>query len=337
MSLLLLHGLCYIEFTSLQTGLRKEEVPPMNHMCKCAELLTEKYFNQKPVSCVSLGGGFYGRVFLAELNQPPYKIAIKTYFFNDLNNKEAEQIKILSKHSLIKMPQIYFVHHSDDKIPVDALMMEYIDGINAGNVTHISPTGREKIANQIIDNLIGYHKVTHPDGFGEINGTEYEKDWRIYYRKKALLTYQKAMELHEKEEMNDSIFNIVRKACMNYEKIFSQPIETAHLIHGDYNTWNVLINREATETVAVIDPFNCCWADPELDLYQLNNANGKDFNLLAKYKEKVTVSGNFEIKMCFYELFTEIMHFYDAHVDMSNSNIPDQAKKLEMQMQLFGF
>ena len=306
------------------------------HMDSYAEKLTEKYYGQKPLSIAPLGGGFYGRVFLAELSRAPYKAVIKIYLYSGLNEREAAQLKILAGNSVIRMPEVYFIHHSDNEIPVDALLMEYIDGINAGGNIDLAPEIREKIADQMVDNLIACHRTIHPEGFGEINAGPYEKDWRVCFRRKADTIFPKAADMYAKGKISDSVYGTVQKAYQNFDRIFSQPVDTARLIHGDYNTWNILLNNEATECAAVIDPFNCSWADSELDLYQLNNANGKYYGLLDKYRAKVPLSSNFEIKNCFYELFTEIMHYYDADIDPAASGIPETARKLEIQMKKIG-
>ena len=128
-------------------------------MIRYAQELAAKHYGQKPVSIVPLGGGFYGRVFLAELDHEPFKVVIKIYLLDGLNGREAEQLVILGKYSTIKMPQVYFLHDADGEIPVDALAMEYIDGINAGGIIEIPPSDRDRIADRIIDNLI--HRKTN--------------------------------------------------------------------------------------------------------------------------------------------------------------------------------
>jgi len=87
--------------------------------------------------------------------------------------------------------------------------------------------------------------------------------------------------------------------------------------------------------VAVIDPYNCCYGDSEFDLYQLNNANGKAFGLLEKYKNKQRVSENFELKMAFYELITEIMHYYDSDVIPNQELVDSQAMRLKAAMDMY--
>lgn len=184
----------------------------------------------------------------------------------------------------------------------------------------------------MVDNLIAYHSVEHKEGFGEIGGYNFTKDWRDYYKSKSHEIYIKALKMFKNGKLDKVTFEIVEKAFINFNKIFYLPITKACLIHGDYNTWNIMLNEDLTDVVAVIDPFNCCWADPEFDLYQLNNANGEYFSLIERYKKKRQLSENFELKNSFYELFTEIMHFYDADIDVSTSVIPNQAMRLKKQM-----
>lgn len=290
-----------------------------------------------PNKVISLGGGFYGRVFLAELEKEPYSIIIKIHLYPNLAYKEALQLTTLAAHATVKMPEVYFVHNSDDDTPYDALAMEYITGINAGSrELIINDKDKTNIATGIVDNLISYHQTINPNGFGEIDASCFELDWRDYYKPKAEKILHKAQQTYESGSITAEVFSVMYKAFINYDRIFYLPITCPRLIHGDYNTWNVLIDEDLRNVKAVIDPFNCCWGDSEMDLYQLNNANGKYYGLFDIYRSKFPLSENYEIKKCFYEVFTELMHFYDANIDIGKSNIPAQAKKLETQMNLYG-
>lgn len=303
----------------------------MEHIVKD---IIKKYYCTEPKTITALGGGFYGRVFLVELEKSPYKVALKVYLFNGLADKEKQQLEILSKYAIIKMPKVYFTHHHDISIPQDVLAMEYLEGVNAGVQEQVKEGYLEYIADKMVDNLIAYHSVEHKEGFGEIGADAFVKDWREYYRVKVDDIYEKAKKMFQNGKLNETIFEIIDKAYRSYDKIFYLPITKACLIHGDYNTWNIMLNEELTEVVAIIDPFNCHWADPEIDLYQLNNANGAYFSLIERYKKKRQLSENFELKNGFYELFTEIMHFCDANIDISKSNILSVAICLKEQMLL---
>ena len=194
--------------------------------------------------------------------------------------------------------------------------MEYIEGINAGlNEKIITEENRIKIAEEIVNNLISYHKIINENGFGELDSKVFNPNWNNYYKGKAESIIIKAEKMYENKKINSKIFNTMVKAFNNYEKIFYLPIKTARLIHGDYNTWNILLNEELSCVNAIIDPMNCSWADSELDLFQLNNANGIYFGLFDLYRSKMELSENHTIKISFYELFSEIMHFHDANID----------------------
>ncbi|MHA6532184.1 phosphotransferase [Paenibacillus sp. BAC0078] len=294
--------------------------------------LVKAEFHAALGSIKDIGGGFYGRVFLVEMDAPPYRLVIKVYNRTGLNTREQAQLTTLGEYSTLPMPRVYFVHHKSDKVPLDVLGMEYIEGINAGEIYDMPEENRKRIADQIIDNLIAYHSVIHPEGFGELNSGTYTKDWNEYYKPKVDLIFEKATKMHKNKQLDNEVYETVKSAYENYGKIFGEKVEHARLIHGDYNMWNVMLEQDRSAAAAVIDPFNCCWADAELDLYQLSNANGKYFGLLDNYRSKIPLSRNFEIKNSFYELFTEIMHFYDANVDVSHSNIKEEAKQLRMQM-----
>ena len=243
----------------------------------------------------------------------------------------------LSKHALLKVPETYFMYKADEHVPYDVLVMEYIEGQNAGKVkvNEIPEQARDRIAEGIVDNLIALHRTIHPEGFGELHSTHFVQDWRMYYKQIVDEIFNKAEVLFEKGRISKDCMTIAKEAYYKFDKIFYLPITKASLIHGDYNTWNIILNNEATEAVAVIDPYNCCYGDSEFDLYQLNNANGKAFGLLEKYKKKQPVSENFELKMAFYELFTEIMHYYDSDVMPNQELVDSQAMRLKTVMDIY--
>jgi len=96
-------------------------------MEKIIEAVIFRYYKIKPVKTHDLGGGWYGRVFLVEINKEPYNIITKIYLFPKLvgAEKEAIQLNTLSKYSLIKIPNIYHINVLDNEIPNDILLMEY--------------------------------------------------------------------------------------------------------------------------------------------------------------------------------------------------------------------
>lgn len=293
-----------------------------------AARLAGRHFARPASRVASMGGGFYGRVFLAEGSDPRERVVVKLYLYPHLARREALQLQTLSAHATLPMPQVYRVHDADEDVPADALLMSFLPGINAGVTAVADAAARRRIAGQVVDNLLAYHSCAHPEGFGELDDPAFVPCWADFYRPKALAIAQKAAALHSAGELDADTLRTVDRAANGFDRIFEEPVPKACLIHGDYNMWNVLLSADAGHACGVIDPFNCRYADPELDLYQLENANGPDFGLLALYRSRVRLSERFEIKNRFYTLFTEIMHFYDAHVPLKNSAIPQQAAQL---------
>ena len=289
--------------------------------------LNRQRFGCLPKSVTSLGGGFYGRVFLVEQEHEIPLVVYKLYLFPNLAHKEALQLQTLARHARVRMPKVYFTDPASDG-GYDVLAMEYLPGVNAGLLKEVPARSRQALAKEIVENLLAYHEVVNPAGFGDLDAANFLPDWRDYYYPIARQVAEKARRLTESGRLEPWIFPIVQKAFHSYERIFTLPITQARLVHGDYNTWNILLDDTLEHVSGVIDPFNCRWADSEIDLYQLDNANGREFGLLEEYQKRRPLSENFAAKRAFYELFSEIGHYYDAGAEINPRVIAPQAQAL---------
>lgn len=292
----------------------------------------EKYYGTQPENIKELGGGFYGRVFLISLDRDPFRAVLKLYLFPKFAVKEAEQIEMLSKYALLKIPRIYQVMEKEQTgLAYDVLFMEYLQGVNAGDfdVSELPEESRITICENIVDNLIAFHSVVNPQGFGGLSSEKYCSRWQEYYYPIAEGIVDKAKLLTGKGQISSMVLSVFERSIKRFDSIFELPITQARLVHGDYNTWNIMLDEQRNRAVAAIDPFNCCWADSEFDLYQLDNANGKGYGLLKRYSEKMPLSKNFEEKRRFYELYTEVNHYYDSHVEVNLKAVERLAKRLE--------
>ena len=78
--------------------------------------------NAKIVSTKYLGGGSFGKVFKATLDDGRV-VAIKNYSRKDLSEIEARTLKILAEHTNVKVPEVYYYNE-------DLLVMEFLIGQN---------------------------------------------------------------------------------------------------------------------------------------------------------------------------------------------------------------
>ncbi len=289
------------------------------------------FYHVLPEKTSHLGGGFYGQVFLVVL-PGDRSIVAKLYRFAGLAAKEAMQLNMLAAHSQLRVPRVFgVVEAGQSQGACDVLLMEYLEGINAGDqdVSAISEKDRGRICDQIVDNLLCLHNTVHPEGFGPLDGKIFYTSWEDYYYPKAQSIVKKAYALYEKGQLTKEILDIFDRSICSFDEIFSCPVKEASLIHGDYNAWNILLARDKSHAEAMIDPYGCCWGDREYDLYQLDNANGKAWGLLKRYAEKYPLSPNFAGKRAFYELYTEISHYYDSGVPVIPELVQRQAEALK--------
>ncbi len=294
------------------------------------------FFHVMPEQTRHLGGGFYGQVFLVALpNSRP--VVAKLYRFAGLAGKEAGQLKMLAAHSRLRVPQVFGVAEAGPSHGAyDVLLMEYLEGVNAGDqdVSAIPAESRARICEQIVDNLIGLHETVHPEGFGPLDAETFYPSWEEYYKPVARSIVKKAHALHEKGQLTEEVLDLFERSIRCFDEIFAGKVTRASLIHGDYNTWNILLAPDRSCACAMIDPYGCCWADSEYDLYQLDNANGRDWGLLKRYAEKCPLSPDFAVKRAFYELYTEINHYYDSGVPVIRELVQRQAGALERALAL---
>ena len=281
--------------------------------------------SEGPISAPKrLGGGYYADVYLVQCGKDGQTV-LKAYKQAGVMQAEITQLGILREHAAVPMPRVLWTHEADAELSFDVLAMDFLPGTNGGAVRYFSRKKRERLAEQVVDILLHFHQTESPDGFGEIGSNARYATFQDYYKPRAASILEAASKL----DMPEAVFATAKAAFEQFDSLFYLPIERASLIHGDYNMWNILVDKTACKVTAVIDPCNGCWADSEMDLYQLNNANGRQFRLLEIYAKKKPLTANFAQKNAFYELFTELEHYARSGVPVSAKRVTGQAKALK--------
>lgn len=267
--------------------------------------LINKHFSCDITNLQKIGEGFYGVVFKATIPKEPYRVILKCYKTPGRHISEADQLNLLRKYSLIKIPNVYVIHDQTEGIPVDALIMEYIDGTNAAHLPTDHPH-RNHFIKQMVDNLLHIHSITHHKGFS-IGTHVFYPDWQKCFSHHINQLYQILLTNHQ-DLVVPYVLDIAELSIEKMEGIFKEPIKKSSLIHSDYNLWNILVNEKTANITAVIDPLDVSWADRELDLFHLQNADGDRFGLLDYYRHHHRLSDLFEVKNAFYWFWDDIKH-----------------------------
>lgn len=297
------------------------------------EAIIEKYQGREHKSIRRIGMGYYADVYRVDYASGD-SIAVKVYKAKGIMEKEVCSLLLLSEHSIAPVPSALWTYKSDEDYDRDILAMNYLDGTVGGAVYYLSKKKRKKLADSVAENLIAFHKVKSPDGFGEADSGVRYKTFNEYYKLKAERILLMAEELEKNNQLTSFTTETLKKAYAQFERIFYLPITEAVLIHGDYNMWNILVDRKECIVSAVIDPCGCMWADSEYDLYQLNNANGRKLGLFKSYASKRKLSENCLEKMAFYELFNSVEHYYESGHPVRKRKMDRRTKELKKYLEV---
>ena len=253
-----------------------------------------------------LGGGSFGYVYKVDIDIPPYTVVMKACRCDNMCEREAFELKVLSQDSLIHIPEVYFTYSKNDAVPVDFICMEYIDGKDCFTDLSkliLTKSKKREFADKITSVMYAWHSKTN-DKFGSIQNPTYD-NWLDYYKPFAFDILQTARKMVKDGQLEPYFLRTMERAWDNFDYIFSEKVERAGLIHGDLNVMNIMTDNKLNP-IAIIDPFESKWADAEFDLFQLTNLTGNAFVLYKMYKSKYPTSKNCDIKVAFYAMYHEI-------------------------------
>lgn len=256
--------------------------------------------------------GYYGLVYLVETDERPY--IAKAYKRVGYLNYEESQLNELRKYAVTHVPEIIGKSLQQQNEKCDILFMEYIDGVNAGQLNITDEKERLRFGEEVIENLLSIHAVSNPNGFGDFVTGKYSERWEDYYKSQITSIYNDLQE--KKSILSAAPKKMIDKLFNSYDRVFRTPVTQNSLIHGDYNLWNLMADPKTNRLIGMIDPLDCCYADRELELFQLENANGDRYGLMERYSENVQLSAEFELKKAYYRFWDDLKHF--VNVGQSN-------------------
>lgn len=292
-----------------------------------------RYYSFDKLSIDYVGGGSYGRAYRVEMDCEPYTLIAKVYLVAEMCAKDAVALKVLRDHCRIRFPKVYFQREADENVPVDIMLMEYIEGKDVFSDYRLlfkSRKQRDKFASNVVDAMADIHSFTNVK-FGDLENPTFD-NWLDYYRPFAEDVLISAREMNKKGQLPNSILIVMEDAWEKFDLIFDKKVVEASLIHGDLNVMNIMV-KKPFEISGFIDPLNAMFADKEYDLFQLNNLTGKRFGLYYKYKEKYPVSQNCDVKCAFYALWNEV-HCYITSGKLFKLIMKPIAKNMKRQLQL---
>ena len=278
----------------------------------------------------NIGSGSFGRVLRAELSSGEL-IALKAYRVQGSQKEEAEQLKLLSANTSVKMPEVLFTYE-DDQTAI--LAMSFVEGQNVLNPAFLLKNNncKKKFAEDVVSGMLEWHSV-YGEKFGTLNNPAYDS-WYEYYKKEKQEPWLKALkELTDKGKFSKKKLQLLIEATELFNKLPEENTKPV-LIHGDLNIMNIMADTKTFKLSSFIDPCGSLWADREYDLFQLRNMWGDAYGLYETYKQKYEPSEYTDFRVAYYASMHEasmrlkggiIMPLWE---ELNNKRLKKEMKKL---------
>ena len=243
-----------------------------------------------------IGGGSFGRVYKAVLSDGK-TIAIKAYRVQGSQYEEAQQLKLLSENTSVKMPEVLFTYEDENTA---ILAMSFVDGQNVLNPMFLlkSKSQKQKFANDVVSGMLEWHSVKG-EKFGYLENAVYNSWKEFYIENKVQKDLAGLKNLADDGKFSKKNYDLLCRGLDIFKEIVNDP-ESPVLIHGDLNIMNIMADPKTMKLTAFIDPCGTMWADREYDLFQFLNMWGNAYGLYDTYKAKYPVSEHCDFKVAFY-------------------------------------
>jgi fructosamine-3-kinase len=264
-------------------------------------LIAQQYASAPVKDLRYLGGGTYGRAFLACFADNS-SFVLKAYCVQGMQEEEAYQLRLLSKNTRVPMPRVLFTH-CDETTAV--LGMSFIPGRAALDPRFMCKNrrAREAFAKDVALGLLDLHSV-QGEKYGDLHQATHT-NWRTYYQETIEIPILTGLERLVREKKFDANkYELLCKGSQQVAKISAEP-ESSVLIHGDLSIANIMADPKTMELTGFIDPTGTMWADREYDLFQLQNMWGNHYGLYDAYKANRTMEKHCDLRVAYYGALNE--------------------------------
>lgn len=261
-----------------------------------------------PVTALSrVGQGFYAHIYKASLDGAPHEVIVKCHQYAGRGVKEKQQLETLREHATAKLPEVYALYLPAPDFPCEAMVMEYIPGVNASDVAFPDDASRARFVDCVVENLLAWHAVSNPQGFGELEGP-FHRTWTGCLGQRIGLYHAHLQRDRHGTVVSPYVMRIIDRSFEALDDVFSGASRVSSLVHSDYNAWNMRVDPATFELTGIIDPIDAGWSDCEIDLFHLPNCR-PELGLLERYLQDTPVDDAFWMRFKFYRFWDDVKHY----------------------------
>lgn len=304
------------------------------HLSSIIPNIVLEKLNKRVVNLRFIGGGSYGRVYKTVLSSGEI-IAVKGYKLQKMQLEESQQLRILSEHTSVRMPEVLFTYEDEDTA---VLAMSFCPGQNVLNPIFLlkSKHQKQKFADDVIAGMLEWHSVAN-DKFGSLSNPVYGS-WYDYYKEEKQKPWLVALKkLSNNGKFSKKKLQLLMEATQLFNSLPEEKTKSV-LIHGDVNIMNIMADTKTLKLTAFIDPCGSIWADREYDLFQLRNMWGDAYGLYETYKRNCKTSEFTDFRVAYYAAMHEAaMRLKGGHIvplweDLDFARLKKEMKKLKEKM-----
>lgn len=270
------------------------------------QLAIQTLYDCPPLTITEAGKGFYGRVFKVTLAVAPFVLSVKLFDEPQYMVMQASEQGFMHSLGVVKVPAVFHVFQTQD---TNALVMEWAEGDNLGQMPLPNQPTRDAIGWDVVDQAVALHGVTNPT-YGYLSGKQFPT-WQSFYRDLSRQMLDRINSGSDRGLLDKAYLELMQYAYEHFDDIFSEQVVAPSLLHGDLNIGNVIVQDDAVS--AIIDPMGVMWGDRELELFQFECSGSDKYDLLEKYFSINPPSKKFELKNAYYKTFAEANHY--ARID----------------------
>jgi aminoglycoside phosphotransferase (APT) family kinase protein len=286
-------------------------VPPFNlDVLENGEHITrlmEAHFDTRVRSVTKVGQGFYAHIYRVEMVKDPKVVILKCHKYAGRSAREQQQLEILRRHAIVRVPAVYGLHLQSELFPAEGLSMEHIPGIDASKIEFPDEGVQRRFVDLVVRNLLSWHEVSNPQGFGELEGPFYGS-WRECFGKRIAVYQERIHQAEHRGVVSAYVMGVIDRSVQCFDQIFQNGSRRSSLVHSDYNAWNMMVDPTTYELTGVIDPIDAGWEDFEIDLFHLPNCR-PELGLLERYLQEVEVEEGFWPRFKFYRFWDDVKHY----------------------------
>lgn len=243
--------------------------------------------------------GAYGELYYYKKDKP-YILKV----FKKPNMAIAEMNALNELRAIgVNTPEIYGLNSDYSN---DILFMEYIDG---DNLESLKSCDKSLVGDNVIQQLLIMKSKSY-EQCGYFNSPVRYNDWNTFYKGVAENKLLKAENMCKENLLESKYLRMLEKAFSRFDDIFCKDITRSQFIHGDLNPQNIMATKD--NKIYFIDPLLSMLGDGEIELFQLNESNGKDYHLFDKFSKTYGLSANYYEKEAFYSSFAETAYYSDV-------------------------